>query len=42
MRLGATKEDIDDTIGIHPVTAEHLVLLNVTKRSGESPTKTGC
>uniref|UniRef100_A0A6B2L328 thioredoxin-disulfide reductase (NADPH) n=1 Tax=Arcella intermedia TaxID=1963864 RepID=A0A6B2L328_9EUKA len=42
LRLGATKADIDDTVGIHPVTAENLVLLNITKRSGKDPMKTGC
>jgi len=42
LRLGATKEDFDDTVGIHPVTAENLVLLNITKRSGKDPMKTGC
>jgi len=42
MKLGATKEDIDDTLGIHPVTAENLISLNVTKRAGKSAIKTGC
>jgi len=42
MRKGATKEDFDDTVGIHPTIAEEVTLLNITKRSGISPEKTGC
>eukprot|EP00743_Colponemidia_sp_Colp-15_P007574 GILK01008189.1.p1 GENE.GILK01008189.1~~GILK01008189.1.p1 ORF type:complete len:513 (-),score=59.79 GILK01008189.1:269-1765(-) len=42
MRLGATKEDFDLTVGIHPTQAEELTLLTVTKSSGESAVKTSC
>ncbi|GBE61306.1 thioredoxin reductase [Babesia ovata] len=36
VRKGITKDEIDDTIGIHPTDAESFVNLTVTKRSGES------
>ncbi|ODM97893.1 Thioredoxin reductase 1, cytoplasmic [Orchesella cincta] len=42
IKLGATKNDFDSTIGIHPTTAETLTTLNITKSSGASSTKTGC
>ena len=42
LRLGATYGDFERTFGIHPTSAEELVSLTVTKRSGESPEKTGC
>ena len=42
MRLGMTFDDISDTVGIHPTTAEELCTLRVTKSSGESAEKTGC
>ena len=42
LRLGATYGDFERTFGIHPTSAEELVSLPVTKRSGESPEKTGC
>lgn len=42
IRLGATKATLDDTIGIHPIVAEELVYLRVTKSSGEDSTKGGC
>jgi len=42
MRCGATKEDFDETIGIHPTIAEEATLLNISKRSGLDPKKTGC
>jgi thioredoxin reductase (NADPH) len=35
MRLGATKSDLDQTMGIHPTDAEALVSLTITKSSGE-------
>ena len=34
MRLGMTKQDLDDTIGIHPTDAEAIVGLTITKTSG--------
>jgi len=41
-KLGATKADFDDTVGIHPTVSEELTTLNITKSSGLSPEKTGC
>ncbi|CAF0921456.1 unnamed protein product [Adineta steineri] len=42
MRLGATKNDFDMTIGIHPTCAENLTTLSVTKSSGDSAAQEGC
>lgn len=42
MRRGATKEDFDMTIGIHPTCSETFTTLAVTKRSGASPDVSGC
>lgn len=43
MKLGATKDDFDNTVGIHPTTAEEFTVLGTTKRSGVSAAqKTGC
>lgn len=36
MKLGATKEDFDDLVGIHPTDAESFCALSVTKSSGDS------
>lgn len=36
LRLGATKKDFDDTIGIHPTDAESFMSMNITKRSGDN------
>ncbi|ORM40587.1 Thioredoxin reductase 2 [Babesia sp. Xinjiang] len=36
VRMGAKKEDFDDTIGIHPTDAESFMNLTVTKASGDS------
>ena len=42
LRCGATKADLDATIGIHPCAAEELVTLRVTKRSGLPAERDGC
>jgi len=42
LRAGATKKMFDSAVGIHPTCAEEITTLKVTKRSGESPEKTGC
>ena len=42
MRCGATKADFDETVGIHPTSAEGFTTLSITKRSGESPETKGC
>ncbi|CAM4840682.1 unnamed protein product, partial [Rotaria magnacalcarata] len=39
MRLGATKNDFDMTVGIHPTCSENLTTLSVTKSSGDSVEK---
>lgn len=42
MKLGLTKEQLDDSIGVHPSVSEDFFNLEVTKRSGEDFTKTNC
>jgi len=42
MKAGATKEHFDETIGIHPTSAESMTLLEVTRSSGESADQKGC
>lgn len=42
MRLGATKQDFDRTVGIHPTTAETLTTMGITKASGEDASAAGC
>eukprot|EP01129_Flabellula_baltica_P015812 TRINITY_DN8184_c0_g1_i1.p1 TRINITY_DN8184_c0_g1~~TRINITY_DN8184_c0_g1_i1.p1 ORF type:complete len:501 (+),score=126.76 TRINITY_DN8184_c0_g1_i1:33-1505(+) len=42
MRLGATKEDFDDLVGIHPSIAEEFTTLDITKRSGLKAERDGC
>lgn len=42
IKCGATKEDFDTTVGIHPTTAEEFTTLKVTKRSGVDARKKGC
>ncbi|KDO31459.1 hypothetical protein SPRG_04074 [Saprolegnia parasitica CBS 223.65] len=39
--MGATKEDFDNVIGIHPTDAESFMALTVTKESGASWVATG-
>ena len=41
-RCGATKEDFDNTVGIHPTIGEEVTTLEVTKSSGVEATKSGC
>jgi len=41
MRLGATKQDLDMTVGIHPSCAEMLTTLKITKSSGIALKKEG-
>jgi thioredoxin reductase (NADPH) len=41
-KLGATKADLDDTVGIHPTMAEEYTTMHITKRSGGDPKKSGC
>jgi thioredoxin reductase (NADPH) len=42
LRLGATRADLEATIGIHPTHAEEVVGLDTTKRSGGDFLKTSC
>jgi len=42
MRCGATKDDFDSTVGIHPTTVETFMTMSVTKRSGRSAQATAC
>jgi len=42
MKLGATKEDFDDVVGIHPTVAENFTILDVTKRSGKATSSAAC
>lgn len=37
MRCGATKEDFDDTIGIHPTDAEAFTTMEVTRADVKEP-----
>lgn len=42
VRLKLKYEDISETIGIHPTTAEELVRLPYTKRENPTATYEGC
>mmetsp|Transcript_1343 Transcript_1343/g.1652 ORF Transcript_1343/g.1652 Transcript_1343/m.1652 type:complete len:621 (+) Transcript_1343:166-2028(+) len=42
MKKGITFQDLKDTVGIHPTSAEEIVTLSVTKSSGEAPDADGC
>jgi pyruvate/2-oxoglutarate dehydrogenase complex dihydrolipoamide dehydrogenase (E3) component len=42
LKLGATIDDFMHLVGIHPTSAEEFTTLNITKRSGKDPKKTGC
>jgi thioredoxin reductase (NADPH) len=42
MRLGATKSDFDDTVGIHPSISEEFTTLDITRRSGLKCERSGC
>ena len=42
VRLGLSYEDIRETIGIHPTTAEELVTFDFTKEQNPDAAKEGC
>ncbi|KAL7427046.1 hypothetical protein ACHAXM_000691 [Skeletonema potamos] len=42
MKLGCKFEDITETVGIHPTTAEEFTTLSITKESGEDAAASGC
>jgi len=41
-RCGVTRDEMLTTVGIHPTSAETVMALHITKRSGLDPTITGC
>ena len=42
LRLGCTKADFDNLVGIHPTDAESFTTLQVTRASGENWVTVGC
>lgn len=42
LKLGATKGDFDNLVGIHPTTAETFTTMDITKSSGADASATGC
>jgi len=42
IKMGATKVDFDETIGIHPTIAETFTTMTITKSSGKRSMKTSC
>lgn len=42
MKCGATKEQFDTTVGIHPTVAEEMVQLRYTKENDGDVEKGGC
>lgn len=42
IKLGATKADFDNVVGIHPTTAENFTTLKITKASGVNADAGGC
>jgi thioredoxin/glutathione reductase (selenoprotein) len=42
MKKGITFQDLEETVGIHPTSAEEIVTLKVTKRSGKDAAAGGC
>eukprot|EP00486_Rosalina_sp_Unknown_P006751 CAMPEP_0201572846 /NCGR_PEP_ID=MMETSP0190_2-20130828/16351_1 /ASSEMBLY_ACC=CAM_ASM_000263 /TAXON_ID=37353 /ORGANISM="Rosalina sp." /LENGTH=518 /DNA_ID=CAMNT_0047999121 /DNA_START=37 /DNA_END=1593 /DNA_ORIENTATION=- len=42
LKVGCTKDDLDNVVGIHPTCAEWFTTLKVTKSSGESAEATAC
>lgn len=42
IKKGLTFADLEDTVGIHPTSAEEIVTLTVTKSSGEDAAAGGC
>ena len=42
VKMGATKDDIEATIGIHPTCSEAITMLAITKDSGVDITPGGC
>lgn len=42
MKKGITLKDLQETVGIHPTSAEEIVTLSVTKSSGQDAAAAGC
>jgi len=42
IKKGLTFQDLMDTVGIHPTSAEEIVTLSITKSSGKSASAGGC
>lgn len=42
IKLGATKDDFNNLVGIHPTDAESFCSMDITKRSGQSYVGAGC
>lgn len=42
MKLGLTRENLQNSIGIHPTVSEEFFNLDITKRSGLDYRKTEC
>jgi len=42
VKMGVTKKDMDNLVGIHPTSAEEFTDVRVTRRSGASADKKGC
>lgn len=42
LKMGATKADFDNLIGIHPTTAETFTTMEITKASGANAAASGC
>lgn len=42
LKMGATKGDFDNLVGIHPTTAETFTTMDITKSSGADASATGC
>lgn len=42
LKLGVTKNDLDNSFGIHPTSAEEFTMLEITKESGKPFEKESC
>jgi len=42
VKLGATKAQLDNLVGIHPTSAEEFTTMAITKSSGDDAQKQGC
>jgi len=42
LKMGATKADFDNLVGIHPTTAENFTTMEITKSSGVDASASGC